>query len=1114
MKSTAFKLALASMTGAVLLVSGAAGANAADFQLAAEQPSVVAEIGGDTDGMYIVRLADAPVATYEGGVPGFAATSARANGKNRLDTKSNAARKYEKYLQDQQKKLLGNAGKAFGRGLATEFEYQHAYNGFAVELTAEEAKALRTMPGVLSVQRERTERLLTDVGPQWIGAPAIWNNGKSSTQGEGVVVAILDTGINFDHPSFATTGGDGYTHKNPLGSGNYVPGSYCDVTDADFCNDKLIGAWTFVNEAVTPNDSDGHGSHTASTAAGNVLYGAELVAPTTSATFDISGVAPHANIIAYDVCIETCPGAALLAAVNQVVIDSGELPNGIAALNYSISGGGDPYNDAVELGFLAAVQAGIYVAASAGNAGPGASTVAHLGPWVSTTAATTHDRTMVNSLIDIDSSGGSIPDLTGKGFTAGYGPAPIINSADLEGAFPGSTLCGLGGEGDFIPPWPAGTFNGEIVACTRGTFGRVEKGANVLTAGAGGYVLIDNGAGLVGDAHVLPGVHISQADGAALAAWLAVNAGNNPMATIEGYFIDIDPANADIMAGFSSRGPQSVFDVLKPDITAPGVDIMAAEADGQGLSFPEYQFLSGTSMSSPHNAGAGALMAALYPHWTPQEIKSALMLTATTAFTVKEDGITPTDPFDLGAGRIVLEDARNPGLVMRESFGNFLAANPALGGDPSTLNLASLMNMNCVGSCSWTRTVSSVEHNTALWNVTASVPGVDVAVGVSPQANSGDYNLRLAKGRDGTVTVTADTALTPEGWHFGTVELDRNLGKGPDLHMPIAVYSSKATNPAAFTKTVDASTAAPGDTLTYELTVTNGQMRGPITVTDVVPDGTTFVPASETEVVSNGSTSSPWTYDGGSNSLSWTGELDVGGLDVVPSPHVVGYVPLAGFFAPRACPSNCDDGALLFNVPAYTYNGSTYTQLIWSVNGTVEAGAASLLASGGFNRNMPDATPPNNLIAPYWRDLDLGAGGNWYIGILSSGPFNWIILEWTDVPEFGNLANRATFQVWIETNVSATPGNIHFIYERIDNPAGNYTVGAENVDGTNGFAYYYNGTGTAPVVGTDLRVQTQTGGTATLGFQATTDGCDLVINEAQMSNAGNTERAIAVTACP
>jgi len=440
-----------------------------------------------------------------------------------------------------QAEVLDKASSMVGRQLVTEYDYQHAINGFALQLSLDEAKALGSINGVVSVQRERMEHLTTDVGPAWINAPKIWNKNNGGTRGEGQVIAVFDSGINHDHPSFAATGGDGYTHENPLGSGNFVPGSYCDTVDPTFCNDKLIGAWDMAGaDGDIPEDDDGHGSHTASTAAGNVISGADIVAPTTSLTFDITGVAPHANIIAYDVCVaQGCPGAALVAAVDQVVIDAGNLPNGIAALNYSISGGGDPYNDPVELGFLAAVEAGIYVSASAGNSGPTASTVAHLGPWVATTAASTHNRQVTNSLVDISSDSGSLAGISGLGVTGSYGPAPIVNSADYEADFPGATECGVGSIGDNISPWPPGFFNGEIVACTRGTFGRVEKGINVLAAGAGGYVLIDNGAGLVGDAHVLPGVHITAEDGAALATFLADNAGANPQATIGGSVVEM-----------------------------------------------------------------------------------------------------------------------------------------------------------------------------------------------------------------------------------------------------------------------------------------------------------------------------------------------------------------------------------------------------------------------------------------------------------------------------------------------------------------------------------------------------------------------------------------------
>lgn len=1048
-----------------------------------------------------------------GGKAGLEATSIRATGEKKLNVNSSSSMAYAKYLRVKQKEVMANSEVALGRSLKIRFEYQHAFNGFAAEMSAEEAKAMQSVDGVKSVTRERFEVIDTDVGPQWIKAQRIWNgpgSGLSKSRGEGIVVAVLDTGINHDHPSYADIGGDGYDHVNPLGSGNYVPGSYCATVDPSFCNDKLIGAWDFTGptDGSTPEDNDGHGSHTAATAAGNVIKNATLYAPTTLLQRNISGVAPHANIIMYDVCVVTCPGAALLAAVNQVVIDSSNIPGGIHALNYSISGGITPYSDSVELGFLNATAAGIYVAASAGNTGPGASTVNHNGPWVSTTASLTHNRLTVISLIDLTSDGAPLADITGVGLTAGYGPATIINSADLESTFPGSTLCGLGAQGAFSPPWPPGTFNGEIVACTRGTYGRVEKGANVLAAGAGGFILMDDGTGLTADAHVLPGVHISQADSAVLAAWLAAN--SNPMGSITDYSLNLDASNGDIMAGSSSRGPNTI-NVIKPDLGAPGVAILAAEADGQAPA-PEYQLISGTSMASPHNAGSGALLSAVQPGWTPYEIRSAIMMTSNHYQPVKENGSTPTNPFDLGSGRIDLSKTANAGMVLDETPANFLASNPATGGDPRTLNIASMQDGNCVGTCSWTRTVKNVTGGTAAWKLsTVDSSGLDLTV----EPKNG---IQLDAGESGTVTVTANTALAPAGWNFGKLQLKRkDRGKTPNLHMPVAVFASNSSNPNLLSKTVDAEAAAQGEPLNYEIRIVNGQLQGEIHLSDVLPPELTIVPGSLTELVTDGTTTSPFAY--GAGELTWSGMLDVGGLFVSPSPSPVGYVPLSSLgVAPFACPSNCDDGAFLLTVPAFTYNGQTYTQVIWSVNGTLQAGTAGSLAASANNQNFPSATLPNNLIAPFWTDLNLGVNGddsNWRVGVFMVGGNQYTIYDWENVPLFGDLTNRYSFQIWVQ---NGTSGNIWFTYGQlgtVTTPSG-VTVGVENSLGNQGYSYFFEGAGTAPVVGTDLLVALQTGGTATFNFQAEIKSCKngrAIVNRANVTTDATANTAIAVTQC-
>lgn len=1072
------------------------------FKALVTQPTIMRNVATDSESakagqpivearsVYIVQLEDKPVATYEGGIARLAATSNRMTGAKKLNVHSKKSKAYRSYLKKKQNKLIAASGIS-GK---VKFDYQLVFNGLAVEMTAQQAKAMSGLPGVVKVSRERVETLNTDSGPAQINAGSIWGgppNNVPHSRGENIVIAVLDTGISHNNPSFADIGADGYDHNNPLGSGNYLPGSYCDTVDATFCNDKLIGAWSFVTGPSDPNspeDSDGHGSHTAGTSAGNVLTGATINAPTTSISFDIAGVAPHANIIAYDVCIETCPGSALLAAINQVVVDAAALPDGIHALNYSISGGGDPYNDPVELGFLNASAAGVFVATSAGNDGPGASTNGHNSPWVSTVAAMTHDRKLVNAAIDLSSDDSSLSDIEGLGFTSGYGPARVINSADLEAEFPGSTLCGVGSIGDFNPPWPAGTFNGEIVACTRGTFGRVEKGVNALAAGAGGYILMDNGAGLVGDAHALPAVHISQADGEILAGWLASN--DNPMATIAGVSAEKNDANADILAGFSSRGPNETLDIIKPDIGAPGVSIFAANRnDGES----DFQFLSGTSMSSPHTAGAGAIVSGARPDWTPYQVKSAIMMTANSESGRKEDGATAADPFDMGAGRVDLARAVEADLVLDESPQNFLIANPDVGGDPKTLNIASMQDGSCLAECSWSRTLTNVTHHTVHVDLSVATDS-NVGFTVSPSS------LKIKKGQSASFTVTADSTLASD-WNFAQLDIKRT-GDGPDLHMPLAVQAIFSTAPELFIKSVDKSEALEGEVLNYQLDISNGQLDGIINLKDVLPEGVDFVAGSLSETVTNGTTVTPFAKNG--NELSWSGTLATSGMALADIGW--GYLPLANFFAPSDLPANCDDGGIAMTVPEFFYNGTAHTSVIWSVNGTLEAGTASGIAASASNKHLPNTLAPNNLMAPWWTDLNLCAGGNWYVGRLSGGGSTYTVYEWENVPLFSDSSVTATFQIWV---IEGT-GNIIFAYN--DVAGGTATVGIENETGTVGDTRYFNGEGTLPSFNNDLLVTSTPGGSASLGFKAIAN-CqeEVVVNKAEISNDNKSVKAIAST---
>jgi subtilisin family serine protease len=760
--------------------------------------------------IYIVRLEDAPLAGYRGGIAGLEPTSPRVTGAPKLDATSPASIAYRDYLAEQQAQLIAAMEQSFGHQVEVVFQYDAAYNGMAVRLTAREAADLVTFPGVVDVQPDFVLYPTTDYGPTWIGAPGIWDGsdvpGGVGTKGEGVIVGILDTGLNMDHPSFAATGpSDGYVHINPYGPGNYV-GLCLDDPGTWVCNDKLIGYYIYTGE--DHEDEEGHGSHTASTAAGNVLDAGYVDLTPYDYSPAISGVAPHANIIGYDVCNDTggCPGSGSIAATNQAVLD------GVDVINFSIGGGtSNPWTDTGSLAFLYAAEAGIVPVTSAGNSGPGASTIGSPAdaPWMVSVGSNTHNRAGSNSLIDM--TGGDTPppaDMDGKGFSEGYGPAPIVYAGDY-----GDALC--------LDEFTPGTFpNGEIVVCDRGTNARVAKGWNVMQGGAGGYILANASASqtLNGDVHHLPAVHITYDDGVDLKAWLA--SGSDHMATIEGTTLSTDPANGDIMAGSSSRGPliNTAEDVIKPDLSAPGVDILAAirslPPDAEDPT-TEYGIKSGTSMSSPHTAGAAALLRALYPGWSPAQIKSALMTTAWTATVLKEDGMTPADPFDIGGGRVDLSMAAKVGMVLDVTTAEFEDANPALGGEPRALNLPSMGDADCAGICSWTRVVSSTLDTTESWTVsTSAAPGMNLTV--TPDS------FDLAPAATQTITVTADVLGAPVGeWVFGKVLLTPDSPSVAEAHLPVAVQMTAQPPVISVEPSSLESLQSPDVVVTEPLTITN-----------------------------------------------------------------------------------------------------------------------------------------------------------------------------------------------------------------------------------------------------------------------------------------------------
>ncbi|WP_114905871.1 S8 family serine peptidase [Ornithinimicrobium murale] len=742
------------------------------------------EMPESATGLYIIRLEQAPLTTYRGGVDGLAATSPQATGRSDLDVTSDDSEAYLQHLAELQEEAGLQIESLLARDVEVADSYTHALNGFSLELSAEEAAALVGLPGIAAVEPDQQWELDTDVSNEIINSPAIWagETGQDvGTLGEGVIVGMLDTGVNPDHPSFAATDGEGYTHTNPYGAGTYV--GVCapdDPNHEDICNDKLIGVHNFTG-TFSATDDNGHGSHTGSTMAGN-QHTAVFDVGADTYELPVSGVAPHANVISYKVCSFLCSSTASVAAVEQAIID------GTDVLNYSISGPDNPWGNSVDLAFLAAYESGIYVAASAGNDGPGVGTVAKTAPWNAAVAATNSPRLIAH---DVSVTGPTpVPEeLTGLAGVPGSGPGV---TSPIEAELREASVVDPG-NGGACEDFPAAVFDGALALLERGGCNFAVKVDNAADAGAVGVIMVNQFPGppvVMGglESTDIPAVMLANGEGVALREFVVANPGTTSVLD-SGSVLTMTDAWSTMVADFSSRGP-SEFDLLAPTFAAPGRNILAATM-ASDTETATYEFMQGTSMSSPHGAGAGALLRGLHPDWSPAQIRSALASTADPEGMIKDDGVTPADPYDVGSGLLDLDAAGRVGLVMDESVADFQAADPDLGGDPKTLNLPAFVDQNCLGTCSWTREVTNVADVATAYS-TSVTPPEGVSMTVEPAT------FTIEPGATQTITVTADVSslvggealfgdvqVTTEGTHSGGAEI-------ADVHYPVVLVKGEA----------------------------------------------------------------------------------------------------------------------------------------------------------------------------------------------------------------------------------------------------------------------------------------------------------------------------------
>jgi len=780
-----------SLTSAIAIAMVSAGLHSADAAAVSavnvSAPVQVSQAKGNES--YIIAFSEAGLLHNNGG-NGMQATAPTSD-QRKLDVHSSAAVSYRDYLKNQRDTHLAAIKNAIGRDLKVSHVYSITRNGVAAQLTATEAAKIAQLPGVKSVRPAGEQQQVIYRGPKFIGADTIWNGTNTpthiGTKGKGIVFADLDGGTSSGNPLFANDPACGFRASQP----KLIPVD-CSVTDVNgFC----------AGPDPQANPTFGHGVHTSSTVAGNTIDNTVTPAPLLPNGVSMSGVAPCAAIRHYKVCqTNSCAGADILAGVENAIADQ------VDVLNFSISGGTDPWNDN-DRDFLDAVNADVFVAAAAGNLQTGETDphglVNHLGPWVITVAASTQDQvigpqaaavgpgTPPVGLSNIILTPGS---TTLVGATVNFASMPVLS-------YP-TNVIGCTASGGF----PAHYFDGAVALVRRGTCSFSEKITNAAASGATMVLVGNNQAGTINMATTgttTPSFSMSQTDGDALLAFVAPNDPPAPPADLVfASQFEVFPAAAtvaydravqsatqgDVIAGFSYRGPVASPSVnsTKPDISAPGVNIYAGTDPASG----DYQFMSGTSMATPHVTGSAALVRSVHPDWTVTEVKSALMMTSTNANGFEEDGTTPWTVDDVGSGRVDLTKAALAGLTMDETVANFIAADPAAtpAGDVKTLNLPLLRNQTCNPNCTWTRTFKSRLATSSSWTISSSVAST-FAVTATPST------FTVAAGATQTVTfkATPNTLLTQ--FAFGRITLTETTAPtalSPPEHITVAVQSTTA----------------------------------------------------------------------------------------------------------------------------------------------------------------------------------------------------------------------------------------------------------------------------------------------------------------------------------
>ncbi|KAJ1292483.1 hypothetical protein BS78_02G394800 [Paspalum vaginatum] len=562
--------------------------------------------------------------------------------------------------------------------------YTEVFSGFAARLTDAELDAVSKRPGFVRAFPDRTLQLMTTRTPEFLGlsqGPGFWRDGAG--YGKGVIVGLLDVGIYGAHPSFSDHG----VAAPPAKWKGSCAGS------ASRCNNKLVGVRSLVGDDA--RDDFGHGTHTSSTAAGNFVAGASRNG---MAAGTAAGVAPAAHLAMYKVCTGAgCASSAVLAGMDAAIKD------GVDVISLSL-GGNVTFrfdHDPIAIGAFSAVSKGVTVVCAAGNNGPRLASVVNDAPWLVTVGASSVDRSFpagVQLGMGVSVAGEAINQATNSSAERLY---PIHYSEERR-----DCIYHHGQEEE------RKVVAGKIVVCEavdnllpyktseksilRDVKGAGAAGVVVINTKADGYttVLHDYGSDVV---------QVAAADEAKITEYVTTTTPSGSASAVRFSFshrtvLGVRPSPS--VASFSSRGPSTVTPgVLKPDVLAPGLNILAAYPPRTPLGTGPFDLLSGTSMSTPHISGVAALVKSVHPDWSPAAIKSAIMTTSDavdkTGSPILDEQHRKADGYATGAGHVNPARATDPGLVYDLGATEYAGYICALLGEAALAVVARNSSLSC-----------------------------------------------------------------------------------------------------------------------------------------------------------------------------------------------------------------------------------------------------------------------------------------------------------------------------------------------------------------------------------------------------------------------------------